>query len=146
MKKTLLISLLALLFVSCWQSNSKEEPKNSVAKEATWDLCLIGSWRYNEVSDKKTDYPQGIETFYANGDYECYTEDSKGEKVAINGTWKLDDKEDFVILVTRQKVESAEETISSSEEEIKYVVNSLAPKDALNYQIDGVYRSAEWVE
>jgi hypothetical protein len=146
MKKTLLISLLALLLVGCWQSNSKEEPKESVAKESTWDLFLIGSWRYNEVSDKKSDYPQGIENFYANGDYTCYTENKKGEKVVINGTWKLDDKEDFVILVTRQKVESAEETISSSEEEIKYVVNSLAPKDALNYQIDGVYRSAEWVE
>lgn len=146
MKKTLLISLLALLFVSCWNTQSKEEPKNSVAKESTWDLCLIGSWRYSEVSNKKSDYPQGIETFYANGDYVCYTEDSKGEKVAINGTWKLDDKEDFVILVTRQKVESAKGTISSSEEEIRCVVNSLAPKENLIYQIDEVYRSAEWVE
>lgn len=147
MKKSLLISMLALLLVGCWQTHSKEEPKNSVAKEATWDIFLLGSWRYNEdASPEKSDYPQGIETFFGDGTYICYTENKKGEKVIINGTWRLDDEEDFIVWVTQQKVETANKTICSSEKKFKCIINSLTPESSLVYQMDDTHRSAEWVE
>ncbi len=141
--------LVALLLAGCnkqAKSEADEEPEDSVAKEATWDYFLVGSWRYVEDSNgKNSTYPEGIETFFANGDYICYTQDSNGEKVIINGTWKLDDEEDYVVWVTQEKIKNAEKTISSDDKELKYVINSIAPEKALVYQVEDSYRSAEWM-
>lgn len=149
MKKVILMTLLACLMVGCKKGENKtepkEEPKKSVAKESTWDVFLIGSWRYEEADGSQTDYPRGIESFHASGDYVCYTEDADGQKVVMNGTWKLDDEEEFVVWVTVNTIENAKETISSEPKTIKYVVNSLAPESTLVYQFDKTSRIAEWI-
>ena len=147
MKKTIVFILLSLLMVGCLPGIRKPEPKQSVAKEAVWDFFLVGSWRYTEdYSDDKTDYPQGTESFYGDGKYVCNAVDEKGNNVTIKGKWRLDDEEDFVVWVTQKSVKSGKETLSTEKKKVKYVVNSLAPNKALVYQVDDVYRSAEWVE
>ncbi len=142
--------LLACLLVGCNNSGEnknepKEEPEKSVAKESTWDLCLIGSWRYEDVGDEQSAFPRGIECFYASGDYVCWTEDEKGKKVVINGTWKLDDEEEFVVWVTQNTVENAKGTISDEPTKFKYVINMLAPESEMSYQCEQVFRSAEYL-
>jgi len=151
MKKLLFLALMACLAAGCKDSGGSkdkeevEEPESSVAKDATWDLFLIGSWRYADTGGKKTEYAEGIENFHANGDYECYTQDKKGRKVVINGTWKLDDDDDFVVWVTQKSIKNAEGTISNDEEEVKYIILSLAPEETLNYQAGKTTRTAEWI-
>lgn len=150
MKKIVLLALLAILLAGCEHDNpadSSKEPKESVAKDATWDFCLIGSWRYTEEgSDVKSDYPTGIETFYANGDYVCFAEDTKGQKVVVNGTWRLDDKEEFVVWVAQDQVMTANQRGNIEKKNCKYVINCLKPQSAMVYQVGDVYRLAEWVE
>ena len=146
MKKILLLSLSALLLTGCTLLKHKEaEPETSVAKESVWDLYLIGSWRYAEQG-ATTEYPKGIETFFADGSYMCCTEDGNGEKILIKGTWKLDDAEDFTVWVKQMSVENAEGTISSDEKTVKYIIESLTPKEELRYQIGDTSRAAEWME
>ena len=147
MKKTIVIILLSLLMVGCLPISRKPEPKQSVAKEAVWDVFLVGSWSYTEAnSDDKTDFPQGTETFYGDGKYVCNAVDENGKEVTIKGRWRLDDEEDFVVWVTQKFVKSGKKTLSSEKKSVKYVVNSLAPNKTLVYQVGDVYRSAEWVE
>lgn len=163
MKKIWYFLMLACFIVGCNNNKQKEgeetegdeqeeiqdvkEPKKSVAKETTWDYHLIGKWHYADVADdgQTSKYPEGIEVFHANGDYECYTQDAKGQKVLINGTWKLDDKKAFVVWVTQESVANAKGTVSDKEKTVKYVINALAPEDYLTYQADKVSRAAQWV-
>lgn len=146
MKKILLLSLSALMLMGCTLIKQKEkEPETSVAKESVWDLYLIGSWRYAEQGTT-TEYPKGIETFYADGSYMCCTENANEEKILIKGSWKLDDAEDFVVWVKQESVETADGTVSNDEKTVKYIIESLTPKENLRYQIDATYRSAEWME
>lgn len=150
MKKYLFISILALLLAGCWgESKHKvyKEPQNSVAKEATWDLFLIGSWSYSEEgSPYQSEYPQGTESFYGNGDYVCYAENAQGQKVVLEGTWKLDNKEDFVVRVTLTKAENENGPVELEKKKFKYIINSLAPEETLIYQLGKVYRTATWEE
>ena len=162
MKKIWLFLLLACFIVGCNNNKHKEElfddeeeeeqqdvkePKKSVAKETTWDFHLIGKWHYVEAAGdgEASKYPEGIEVFHANGDYECYTQDAKGQKVLINGTWKLDDKKAFVVWVAQESVANAKGTVSDKKKKIKYVINALAPEAYLTYQVNKVYRAAQWV-
>lgn len=161
MKKIWYFLLMACFMVGCNNNNKEKEeeaedeeqeeqqdvkePKKSVAKETTWDYHLIGKWHYAEVEgSENTKYPEGIEVFHGDGSYECYTQDTKGQKVLINGTWKLDDKKDFVVWVTQESVTNAKGNVSDEEKTVKYVVNALAPENYLTYQADKTYRIAQW--
>lgn len=134
---------------SCWfllRSPSKNnEPKDNVAKETTWDYWLLGSWNYEEPSSDgvQSEWPRGIETFYGNGDYENYAENSSGKKAIIKGTWKLDMKEEFVFHVKIKSVSYPDGTTSSRQENHKCTLFSLTPGRKLSYQIDNYYRSAK---
>ena len=160
MKKIWYFLLMACFMVGCNNNNKEKEeeaedeeqeeqqdvkePKKSVAKETTWDYHLIGKWHYAE-NGSKSDYPEGIEAFHADGSYECYTQDKKGQKVLITGTWKLDDKKDFVVWVTHESIDNAKGNVSDEEETLKYVISSLAPEEYLTYQVEKAYRTAQWV-
>lgn len=135
---TMVMAMLAFLMVGCFPSGSKKkaEPKQSVAKETVWDYFLIGTW----------DIDGTTETFMGDGSYLCYTNDKKGNRIAIQGTWRLDDTEDYVVWVTQRKVKSGNKTISNDKKTRKYVINSLAPNQYLNYQVGDKYRSATWVK
>ena len=147
MKKTLILILLALIMTGCWRAKPKAEPKQSAAKESVWDFYLVGVWQYTEDnSDGKSSFPKGTEAFYGDGKYMCHAIDKKGKNVTIEGSWRLDDKENFVVWVTYRAVKSGKQTLSSEKKVFKYVINSLAPNKAMVYQVGDKYRSAEWVE
>ena len=148
MKKTLILIMLALVMTGCLPgSKRKAEPKQSVAKEAVWDFYLIGTWQYTEEnSESKSFFPQGTETFYGDGKYLSHAIDKKGNNVTIEGSWRLDDKENFVVWITHKSVKSGKKTLSSEKKEFKYVVNALAPNQYLVYQVGDAFRSAEWVK
>ena len=100
MKKTLVLVLLALVMTGCWRAKPKAEPKQSAAKESVWDFYLIGTWQYTEDdSDIKSSFPKGTESFYGDGKYLCHAIDKKGKNVTVEGVWRLDDDEDFVVWV-----------------------------------------------
>lgn len=140
--------LVALMMTGCLPGKRKAEPVQSVAKESVWDFYLVGTWRYTEdESEGKSGYPKGTETFYGDGKYSCIAYDSSGKKVTIEGAWRLDDKEDFVVWINQKSVKSGNRIVSKEKKTVKYVVNSLAPEQALVYQVDNnAYRSAEWVK
>jgi hypothetical protein len=122
------------------------EPAQSVAKEATWDYFLIGSWHYGEEADEEGElskYPEGIEKFYSDGHYECYTQNKKGKKVLLSGKWKLDDKEDFVVWIYQSGMKTSKGK-KKTRIKRKYVVCSIAPNSTLSYQVDGRMRYALW--
>ncbi|MBR5081187.1 MAG: hypothetical protein IKX35_01950 [Bacteroidales bacterium] len=147
MKKTLVLVLLALVMTGCWRAKPKAEPKQSAAKESVWDFYLIGTWQYNEDdSDIKSSFPQGTESFYGDGKYLCHAIDKKGKNVTVEGVWRLDDNEDFVVWVTINAVKSGGKTLSKEKKKVKYVVNALAPNKYIVYQVGDAYRTAEWVE
>lgn len=139
--------LVALMMTGCLPGKRKAEPVQSVAKESVWDFYLVGTWRYTEdESDVKSGYSEGTETFYGDGKYLCNTVDNSGKKVTIEGVWRLDDKEDFVVWVNQKSVKSGKRIVAKEKKVVKYVVISLAPEQALDYQAGDVYRSAEWVK
>ena len=147
MKKTLILILLALIMTGCWRAKPKAEPKQSAAKESVWDFYLIGTWQYTEDdSDIKSSFPQGTESFYGDGKYLCNAVDKKGKNVTVEGVWRLDDNEDFVVWVYINAVKSGGKTLSKEKKKIKYVVNALAPNKYMVYQVGDAYRTAEWVE
>ena len=147
MKKTLVLVLLALVMTGCWRAKPKAEPKQSAAKESVWDFYLIGTWQYTEDdSDIKSSFPQGTESFYGDGKYLCHAIDKKGKNVTVEGVWRLDDNEDFVVWVTINAVKSGGRTLSKEKKKVKYVVNALAPNKYIVYQVGDAYRTAEWVE
>jgi hypothetical protein len=147
MKKTLVLVLLALVMTGCWRAKPKAEPKQSAAKESVWDFYLIGTWQYTENdSDIKSSFPQGTESFYGDGKYLCHAIDKKGKNVTVEGVWRLDDNEDFVVWVTMNAVKSGRKTLSKEKKKVKYVVNALAPNKYMVYQVGDAYRTAEWVE
>ena len=147
MKKTLILILLALSMTGCWRAKPKAEPKQSAAKESVWDFYLIGTWQYTEDdSDIKSSFPQGTESFYGDGKYLCHAIDKKGKNVTVEGVWRLDDNEDFVVWVTINAVKSGGRTLSKEKKKVKYVVNALAPNKYIVYQVGDAYRTAEWVE
>ena len=155
MKKILFILMTACFVAGCKNMNSDqkesepvEEPENSVAKDATWDYHLIGQWHFTETGnkgDKASKYTEGIEVFHADGTYECYTQNAKGTKVLINGTWKLDDEKDFVVWVTQESMEDAKGNSSDDEKRTKYTFYSIAPEESITYLAGKAYRQAEWV-
>ena len=147
MKKTLVLVLLALVMTGCWRAKPKAEPMQSAAKESVWDFYLIGTWQYTEDdSDIKSSFPQGTESFYGDGKYLCHAIDKKGKNVTVEGVWRLDDNEDFVVWVTINAVKSGGKTLSKEKKKVKYVVNALAPNKYIVYQVGDAYRTAEWVE
>ena len=147
MKKTLVLVLLALVMTDCWRAKPKAEPMQSAAKESVWDFYLIGTWQYTEDdSDIKSSFPQGTESFYGDGKYLCHAIDKKGKNVTVEGVWRLDDNEDFVVWVTINAVKSGGKTLSKEKKKVKYVVNALAPNKYIVYQVGDAYRTAEWVE
>lgn len=135
--KTIVLTMLAFLLVGCFPfGGRKAEPKQSVAKESVWDYYLVGTWKTDE----------GTEIFCGDGNYLCYTTDQKGNDITIEGTWRLDDTEDYVVWVTYNKVKRGKKTVSREQRKQKYVVNALAPNQYLNYQVGEKYRSANWVK
>lgn len=147
MKRILILILLALIMTGCWRAKPKAEPKQSAAKESVWDFYLIGTWQYTEDdSDIKSSFPQGTESFYGDGKYLCNAIDKKGKNVTVEGVWRLDDNEDFVVWVYINAVKSGGKTLSKEKKKIKYVVNALAPNKYMVYQVGDAYRTAEWVE
>ena len=147
MKKTIILILLAVIMTGCLPGKRKAEPKQSAAKEAVWDFYLVGSWQYvEENSDGKSSFPKGTESFNGDGKYLCHAVDKTGKNVTIEGSWRLDDKENFVVWVTYKSVKSGRKTLSSEKKVFKYVVNSLAPNKTMVYQVGDRYRSAEWVD
>ena len=147
MKKTLVLVLLALVMTGCWRAKPKAEPMQSAAKESVWDFYLIGTWQYTEDdSDIKSSFPQGTESFYGDGKYLCHAIDKKGKNVTVEGVWRLDNDEDFVVWVTINAVKSGGKTLSKEKKKVKYVVNALAPNKYIVYQVGDAYRTAEWVE
>lgn len=135
MKKTLVLFFaLALLMASCFPTGGgkrKAEPKHSAAKESVWDYYLIGSWQTDE----------SIETFCGDGSYRCCTVNKTYE-----GSWRLDDTQDYVVWVTISKVKSGNKTVKSQKKTIKYVINALAPNQYLTFQAGEKYRTASWVK
>lgn len=148
MKKVYIMVLLVLIMTACIPGGKrKAEPKQSAAKESVWDFYLIGTWQYTEDdSDVKSSFPKGTETFTGDGKYVCQAVDKKGKNVTLEGTWRLDDKEDFVVWVYINAVKSGRKTLSKEKKKVKYVVNALAPNKYLVYQIGDAYRSADWVK
>lgn len=140
--------LVALMMTGCLPGKRKAEPVQSVAKESVWDFYLVGTWQYDEDnSDVKSTFPEGTETFYGDGKYLCHAVDKRGNNVTVEGTWRLDDREDFVVWVTYKSVKRGKKTLTSEKKMVKYVINSLAPNQDLVYQVDNdAYRSAEWVK
>lgn len=148
MKKTIVLMLLALIMAGCIPGGKrKAEPKQSVAKEAVWDFYLIGTWKYTEEnSEQKSFFPKGSESFYGDGKYLCHAVDKKGNNVTIEGSWRLDDKENFVVWVTYNVVKSGSKTLTKEKKVVKYVVNALAPNQSMVYQVGDAFRSADWVK
>lgn len=140
--------LVALMMTGCLPGKRKAEPVQSAAKESVWDFYLVGTWQYDEDnSDVNSTFPEGTETFYGDGKYLCHAVDKRGNNVTVEGTWRLDDREDFVVWVTYKSVKSGKKTLTSEKKMVKYVINSLAPNQDLVYQVDNdVYRFAEWVK
>lgn len=148
MKKTIVLMLLALVMTGCIPGGKrKAEPKQSVAKEAVWDFYLIGTWKYTEEeSEQKSFFPKGSESFNGDGKYLCHAIDKKGNNVTIEGSWRLDDKENFVVWVTYNTVKSGSKTLTKEKKVVKYVVNALAPNQSMVYQVGDAFRSADWVK
>ena len=137
MKNIILITFCSLLMCSCFFL-PKKSPEQSVAKDSSWDYWLIGSWHYQDANEgEQSAWPEGIECFYGNGDYENYTQTSDGKKVLVSGQWKLDRNEDFVVL---------EGIVSKNEKTVKYVIYSLKPNSALTYMAGKTFRTAAWAD
>lgn len=157
MKQILYFLMLACFITGCKKNSDNnsqeeeewvEEPENSVAKETTWDFHLLGQWHFIETgneSGKTSKYTEGIEVFHADGSYECYTQTSKGVKVIINGTWKLDDENDFVLWVTQKESMDAKGNESTDTKRLKYTIYSLSPGQSLTYQVGKVTRTATYI-
>jgi hypothetical protein len=136
MKKTLILIALAFLMTACFPTgNTKSEPKKSVAKESVWDYYLVGTWK----SDN------GIETFGGDGYYRCETT-KNGKNIIVEGTWRLDDTQDFVVWVTKTSAKSGDKVLSKEKKKIKYVIASLAPNKSLNYLVGEQCYSATWIK
>lgn len=148
MKKTIILMMLALIMTGCLPGGKhKAEPKQSAAKESVWDFYLVGTWQYDEDdSDRKSNFPKGMEAFYGDGKYMCNAIDKRGNNVTVEGSWRLDDNEDFVVWVTYNSVKSGKKTLSKEKKVFKYVINALAPNNYMVYQVGDAYRSADWVK
>ncbi|MBO4785498.1 MAG: hypothetical protein J5510_00325 [Prevotella sp.] len=144
MKNIILITFCSLMMCSCFLFDKKEQ---SAAKDASWDYWLIGSWHYKDYdSDTHSEWPEGIECFYGNGDYENYTQTSDGKKALVSGQWKLSQKEKFVVLVHTTSVKTSEGTVSNKEKTVKYVINSIKPGSTLTYMVGKTFRAAMWAD
>lgn len=142
----ILITFGSLLMCSCFLLH-KKSPEQSVAKDSTWDYWLIGSWHYQDSRDgKQSSWPEGIECFYGNGDYENYTQTSDGKKALISGQWKLDRDEDFVVLVHTTSIRTPDGVVSKKEKTVKYVIYSLKPNSSLTYMSGETFRTATWAD
>ena len=151
MKKYILFIVCAILVCGCKDkatTSTEPTPQTSVAKDAKWDFFILGTWKYEESTPegkKGTAYPKGIETFYANGEYVNHTMTSHGEKVLIKGTWQLDDKEEYVLWVTQNEVQSASGKKVTGNSRRKYIIQSLDTEKSLNYMTGESFRKAEWL-
>ena len=156
-KYILLIMAVTLMMGGCKKETSSqeaatetEEPKESVAKDATWDFFLLGTWKYSEQAPKDaklSPYPKGMETFYSNGEWANHTMTSKGDKVLLKGTWKLDDKDPYVVWVTQTEgISGGGKSKKTGTNKIKYVIVSLTPGSKLNYMAGNCFRQAEYIK
>ncbi len=157
MKRNIILLIsIALVLCSCKKESNNQEtdgseaPKESVAKEATWDFFILGSWKYTEKAPegkKLSPYPNGIETFYSNGEWSNHTMTAKGEKVLLKGTWRLDDKENYVIWVTQTEgISGGGKNKKTGTNKVKYVVATLQPGEQFNYMAGDCLRQAESIE
>lgn len=158
MKKYILLMLaVALMICGCQKEKSgqdaateTEEPKESVAKDATWDFFLLGTWKYAEQAPegvKLSPYPKGMETFYSNGEWANHTMTAKGQKVLLKGTWKLDDKNKYVVWVTQTEgISDGGKAKKTGTNKVKYVIVSLTPGSSLNYMAGDCLRQAEYLK
>ena len=138
MKKTLILIALALLMASCFPTGGgkrKSEPRQSVAKESVWDYYLVGTWQT----------PEGIETFGGDGYYHCQTT-KNGKNIIIEGNWRLDDTQDYVVWVTKTSAKSGNKVLSNKKKSFKYVVCALAPNKYMTYQVGDELCQATWVK
>ena len=156
-KYLLLVIAIALTLCGCKNEKSSQdtetkadEPKESVAKDATWDFFLLGTWKYTEQAPKGaklSPYPKGVETFYSNGEWANHTMTAKGEKVLLKGTWKLDDKDQYVVWVTQKEgISGGGKSKKTGTNKIKYVIASLTPGTSLNYMAGDCFRKAEYMK
>jgi hypothetical protein len=156
-KYILLIIAIALTLCGCQKEKSSqdvatetEEPKESVAKDATWDFFLLGTWKYAEQAPKGaklSPYPKGMETFYSNGEWANHTMTAKGQKVLLKGTWKLDDKDQYVVWVTQTEgISDGGKAKKTGTNKVKYVIVSLTPGTTLNYMAGDCFRQAEYIK
>ena len=122
-----------------------EKPVNSVAEKATWDICLIGTWKYGEEVAAGKIQQKGVEKFLGDGTYENFTNDEEGNKVVITGTWRLDDNEDYVVWI-QEKERQSEKGTETTDRKLKYTIQMLTPQKLLCYYLDGKNRIAEWME
>ncbi len=153
MKNYIILIACTLILCGCKgdkedTSSSENAPKESVAADSKWDFFLLGSWKYTEQAPKDgklSPYPQGIETFFSNGEWSNHTMTAKGEKVLLKGTWRLDDKDDYTLWVIQTEGQTAEKK-KKGINKIKYVVASLEPGKQFIYMAGDCYRTAEYVQ
>ena len=117
---------------------------------------IVGTWQrgWNEgdiiiegdPDIKPENFTYDLFYFYGDGKYLSHAIDKKGNNVTIEGFWRLDDKENFVVWITHKSVKSGKKTLSSEKKVFKYVINALAPNQFLVYQVGDALRSAEWVK
>ena len=153
MKKILFLMICATLFITgCKKENGKdtgeEAPEASAAANTSWDYFLVGTWKYSEKAaegKETTAYPKGIETFSGNGDYQCLTQTSKGEKVIILGTWSLDHQDAYTIWVTQTSITTGSGKKKEGKSKRRYTVLTLDTGKELVYKVDDSVRKAEWL-
>lgn len=146
MKNIILITFCSLLMCSCFFL-PKKSPEQSVAKDSSWDYWLIGSWHYQDANEgEQSAWPEGIECFYGNGDYENYTQTSDGKKSLLADNGNSTVTKTLLFLVHTTSVRTSEGIVSKNEKTVKYVIYSLKPNSALTYMAGKTFRTAAWAD
>lgn len=120
------------------------EDPNSKAAKSLWDYHLIGSWLYSQ-QDTTKDFSKGVETFLGTGEYVNHTEDSKGNRNVLTGTWQVDNKEDYTIDINITSIKTADGE-KEVDKNLKYTIVAIEPGAMLTYDMDGTTRIAACVE
>ena len=124
--------------------SSETENPDSKAANSKWDFYLIGSWLYTQ-EESELSYSKGVETFHGNGEYINHTEDAKGNRNVLTGTWRVDNEEDYTIDITIESIKTPEGE-QKVDKKMKYTIIALEPEAMLSYEVDGKVRTAACLE
>ena len=125
--------------------SSETENPESKAATSKWDFYLIGSWLYTQ-EETELSYSKGVETFHGNGEYINHTEDAKGNRNVLTGTWRVDNDVDYTIDITIESIKTPEGGEEEVKKEMKYTILAIEPGAMLSYEVDGKVRTAACLE